>query len=193
MLVVTLLVSAGARPAVSGAQRDTLGWLAADHQSEFPRPRDAPATTIDLRAASGATIQFKTHNGEAVERMSPQTRQLPHLVLYRNGVLTAPRERTLIVDVEGIVTPPAGVTVTLEVTTQHVDPDVGADSSETILVRHDSRRIVNDHSSAQPQVTQIFAYEFTETAASDDKTIPTPTDYFRVEITAVDSAGADAS
>jgi len=83
---------------------------------------EAP-TGITLSAASGATIEFRTQNGETVDGVPAETMQIPHLVLHRNGALTAAPERTLVVKVSGIAVPPGGVTVTLAVETQHGDPD----------------------------------------------------------------------
>ena len=62
-------------------------------------------------------------------------------MLLRNGTLTDPIERTLVVEVAGIRVPPDGATVTLEVTTQHPDPD--ASSAERILVWRESQRITH--------------------------------------------------
>jgi hypothetical protein len=62
-------------------------------------------------------MTLKTRNGQMVEDAPPQTLDLPHLVFHRNGGLTAPDERTLIVEVTGIEVPPTGVTVTLQVET----------------------------------------------------------------------------
>ena len=108
-LVLALLLAATARPTAS------------EPASHVVRPRAAPAVT--LRAASGATIRFRTQNGETVDGVPARELSLPHLVLHRNGALTAPPERTLIVEVESIAVPPSGVVITLEVTTQHADPD----------------------------------------------------------------------
>ena len=104
----------------------------AESGSDISPPQDASAPRVTLRAASGATILFMTQNGRTVGDVSPQTLYLSHLVLHRNGTLTDPDERTLIVEVSGIELPPTGVTVTLEIETQHGDPDLGGGSSNRI-------------------------------------------------------------
>ena len=45
--------------------------------------------TVILRAASGATIRFKTQNDQTVGDVPPQTMDIPHLVLYRTWCSTA--------------------------------------------------------------------------------------------------------
>ena len=118
ILIAVILLSVSRRPSGEAA-------LAA----ESPQ---APA--VALQAASDDTIVFKTQNGQDRGGLAPQTLELPHLVLYLNGELTAPQERTLVVALTGIQTPPPGVTVTLEVRTQHVSPDPGRGADESILV-----------------------------------------------------------
>ena len=44
-----------------------------------------------------------TQNGRTVEDVPPRMRYLPQLVLHRNGGLTDPDKRTLIVEVSGII------------------------------------------------------------------------------------------
>ena len=141
--------------------------------------------TVTLRAASGASIAFKTQNGTALAGVPPQTLIVPHLVLYRNGVLTDPEERTLVVEVGRILVPPSGVTVVLEVTTQHQNPDTG--SGERISVWRESQWIASPQGFTQAGVTAVFSRAFTETVASGSAMIPTPTDYFRYDLTVVDT------
>jgi hypothetical protein len=112
---------------------------------------------------------------------------LPHLVLYRNGALTAPDERTVIVEVTGIEVPPTGVTVTLEVETQHGDPNLGGDPTNRILVWRESQWVANRLGFTQTGVTAIFTHEFDETVTSGAETIATPTDYFRYQIALIDA------
>jgi hypothetical protein len=150
------------------------------------QPPAAPAVT--LRAASGATIPFATQNGKTVGDVPPQRLELPHLVLYRNGALSDPDERTLIVQVSGIEVPPSGVTVTLELETQHGDPDYGDHHDQRIAVWRESRRIANTAGVTMTDVAVVFAHEFAEVVVSGEGTIATPTDYFRYDITVT---GAD--
>ena len=98
-------------------------------------PLQQPVATgpaITLWAASGATLEFVTQNGVAVDGVPPETRRVPHLVLRRNGALTDPAERTLLVEVAGLEVPPPGVTVTLSVETQRSDPDLADTVSSRI-------------------------------------------------------------
>jgi hypothetical protein len=145
--------------------------------------------TVALRAASGATITFVTQNGQTVADVPPQAQELPHLVLFRNGALTDPGERTLILEVSGIEVPPAGVTVTLEVETQHSDPDLGDDSSTGIPVWRESQWMANTSGVTLTGVTGAFSHTFDERVNSGTETIATPTDYFRYEVAVIEANG----
>ena len=145
----------------------------------------SPLPTVTLRAASGATIAFQTQNGETVDGAPARSLTLPHLVLTRNGALTDPEERTLIVEVTGVQVPTGGVTVTLEVMTQHEDPDTG--SGKRIAVWRESQWIGIAQGSTQASATAVFSRVFTETVTCGSAMIPTPTDYFRYDITVLDT------
>jgi hypothetical protein len=103
-------------------------------------------------------------------------------VLYRNGELTHPDERTLFVAVSGIEVPPPGITVTLDIETQHRDPDLGGIEGTRFSVLHTSKWISNTEDIPQKDVTVTFVHEFNAWVLSDKKSIPTPTDYFRYDI-----------
>jgi hypothetical protein len=150
------------------------GYMAASGLGDGTRPQFTSVPTATLAAASGATIAFKTQNGQTIKDVPPQASDLPHLVLRRNGALTDPDERTLIVEVTGIEVPPAGVTVTLKVETQHGDPDLGGDSGPRIPVWRESRWITNISGFTQTGVTAVFVHEFDETVVSGAGTIATP-------------------
>jgi hypothetical protein len=175
LLVITLFLSTGA-------------YIAASGLGNSPAPQTTTVPTVILRAASGAAITFKTQNGRTMNDVPPQTLDLPYLVLYRNGALTGPDERTLIVEVTGIEVPPAGVTVTLQVETQHGDPDLGADSGPRIPVWRESRWIPNTSAFTQTGVTAVFVHEFDETVVSGTGKIATPTDYFRYDVAVIDAS-----
>ncbi|MGD8599482.1 MAG: hypothetical protein PVJ26_20890 [Anaerolineae bacterium] len=145
------------------------------------------APTITLQSASGQTIEFETQNGEVVEGVPPETRDLPHLVLRRNGVLADPGERTLSLEVTGIEVPPSGVTITLNVETQHGDPDVDDDSPPRIPVWRESQRIANTTGITQTGVAVVFRHGFGETVRSGSEAIATPTGYFRYDLLVTDA------
>jgi hypothetical protein len=173
--------------------------LSAVTRAEAVRARPAPDTTnaasgllVTLRARSGATIPFKTQNGVTVDGVPPERSDVPYLVLYRNGVLSDPSERTLIVEVRGLVVPPGGVTVTLTVETQHGDPDLDTGSSPRIPVWRESHSIANTTAVTQMGMTAVLRHEFGATVLSDAGALRTPTDYFRYEatVTAASDPGA---
>ena len=173
LLVITLFLS-------------TSGYIAASGWGNSTGPQVTSVPTVTLRAASGAAITFKTQNGQTIEDVPPQTLDLPHLVLYRNGVLANPDEHTLIVEVTGIEVPPTGVTVTLELETQHGNPDLGGEFTERIPVWRESRWITNTLGLTQTGITVAFTHEFTETVISGTEMIATPTDYFRYDVVVID-------
>ncbi|MGC9394776.1 MAG: hypothetical protein ACP5J4_07970 [Anaerolineae bacterium] len=139
------------------------------------------APAITLSPASGATIEFRTQNGETVGGVPAETTQIPHLVLHRNGALTAAPERTLAVKVTGIAVPPQGGTVTLRVETQRGDPDRGGELTDRISVWHEMRWVAD--STANSGGTAEFTLEFQPSMMLGAEVIPTPTDYFRYQIT----------
>ena len=106
-----------------------------------PPPKESPAPTITVQAVSGKTIEFRTENGQKTYQASPRDLILPHLVLYRNGALTPPDERTLMVTVGNLVLPPSGATVTLTLQTYHGDPDLGGSLEDRITVWRKSKWI----------------------------------------------------
>jgi hypothetical protein len=149
-------------------------------------PQTSAAPPVTLRAASGATITFNTQNGETANGVPPQTTDIPHLVLFRNGVLTGADERTLIVELRDMVVPPAGVTVTLELETQHGDPDLGGGSGHRIPVLRASQMIAGSPGITETGVSATFRHEFGTGLISGTEEINTPTDYYRFRVTVTD-------
>jgi hypothetical protein len=139
-------------------------------------------TGITLRSASNATIAFTTQNGQTVDGVPPQTSQIPHLVLYRNGMLTPADERTLIVEVGGIEIPPAGITVSLSIETQHSDPD---NAESRIPVWDMTLWLPNTSAVTRTDGSAVFTVEFPASIISGDHTLPTPTDYFRYRVVVI--------
>lgn len=172
LLIITFFVNVSADVAISTAP-------------SLPIASSAPAIT--LQTASGKAIEFMTQNGRTINDVAPLAVDLPHLVLYRDGALTDPPERTLMVEVTGIEVPPGGVTVTLQIETQHGDPDLGDGSRDRIPVWHVSQSITNTLGVTQTDVTAVFVREFSGRVRSGTETIATPTDYFRYEVAVVDA------
>jgi hypothetical protein len=176
------------------SQRGTLDGVA-------PRPVAGPASrpaepdiasaldsspsglSVTLRAASGATIGSTSQNAETVDGIPAETWDIPYLTLYRNDVLTEPAERTLIVEVGGIEVPSTGITLTLQVETQHGDPDQATGSPARIPVWHETRWLSSATGAPQTRVSVTLQHEFGETVGSATESVGTPTDYFRLELT----------
>jgi hypothetical protein len=113
---------------------------------------------------------------------------LPHLVLYRNDNLTDPAERTLVVAIDRIEVPPAGVTVTLTLTTQHRDPDRSGFAASPILVWRESRFLSNTVALTQAGAAVVFHIEFGAVVLSGTEEIATPTDYYHYDLRVKDGA-----
>jgi hypothetical protein len=181
LLVIILFLNASGPMAASGSGGGAGLLFRTPEPSGLAQAVSVPTAT--LRAASGAAITFVTQNGQTVGEVPPQALELPHLVLDRNGTLTESDERTLIVEVIGIDVPPDGVTVTLKVESQHGDPDLGGGSDNRIPVWDESQRIANTLGVTHTGVTAVFVHEFDATVISGTERMPTPTDYFRYDIT----------
>jgi hypothetical protein len=167
--------------------------LAAD-ETEWrpPLPQENVAPTIAVRAASGATIGFRTQNGQTMDDAPSVALDLPHLVLYRNGALTRPDERTLILMVSNLVPPPSGMTVTLTLQTYHGDPDLGEASENRITVWRALKWLGGSPELDGTGGTVVFEHEFGATVMSGTQRVATPTDYFRIDLTIADE-GLSAS
>ncbi len=137
---------------------------------------------VVLRSGAGGTISFVTQNGETRDGVPAASLDLPHLVLLRNGELAAAAERTLTVEVENLPVPPGGVTVTLQIETQHGDPDLGGGSDHRITVWQESRWFPNAPGAAQTVRALRFQHEFNAVVTAGGETIVTPTDYYRYKI-----------
>jgi hypothetical protein len=147
---------------------------------------------VNLRAVSGVQIEFLPQNGRTKDTSPPKTITIPHLVLYRNGELTGPSERTLIVEVAGLDVPPTGLTVIFGIETQHGDPDRDGEQDKRISIWRATKRITNSTGFTQTELTTVFTYEFKDKVTSGAKKIATPTDYLRFDFAVVDARNPEA-
>ena len=148
-----------------------------------PSPEDT--RPIALRAASGATIEFQTQNGQTVGHIPPQVKEIPYLVLFRNGAPTDALERTLTLTLTELDVPAGGITLTLTLQTEHTDPDEGDDAGR-IRVWQETRHLANAAPTAQAGIGTTFMLTFGPETATDRGPIPTPTDYLRYRVTLSD-------
>ncbi len=136
-----------------------------------------PAMTVE--AASGARIAF-----ESQEKMGSKitSKEIPHLVLFRNGALTVATERTLVITLDNLAVPPAGITAILQLETQHGDPDQGGGDHKRITVWQESREIDYNQLDGEAGVRAVFTVEFNQSSPSSLGVVPTPTDYYRIKV-----------
>ncbi len=155
--------------------------------SEIASANDVPAAqsptssppAITVEAASGArtTIENQGNKGSTIT-----SNEIPHLVLFRNAALTAAAERTLLITLENLPVRPVGITATLKLETQHGDPDQGGSERRRITAWQESRRIDFSQQDAQIGAQAVFVVEFSESSASNLGNIPTPTDYYVLQV-----------
>lgn len=151
----------------------------------------APATSalsVQLHTATGKTIVFKGQERPNEIKADAPDNEIPHLVLFRNGVPTPGFERTLLVSVDNLVVPPSGMYVQLVVETQHGDPDLDRRNNVRIRVRKEVRYVSHNRHSEQGASVQ-FKITFDPATELPHRTIKTPTDYYRYRVTVSDAQG----
>ncbi|MGW8250436.1 MAG: hypothetical protein ACWGO1_07315, partial [Anaerolineales bacterium] len=139
--------------------------------------------SIQLRAQSGSMLDFQTQNGVSIQGVPAQTKELPHLVLSRNGQLTDPQERTLELAVIGLSVPTTGITLTIRMETQHPDPDLYTASRAVIPVWEKTQRV--DRSTKGEQI--VISHTFGATSSVGSGEILTPSDYYRLKVILTDA------
>lgn len=186
LLILFLLLSTlGVRAVSSGAPEtkpETRGaWKA------------SPASTYNGISVELSTPTRKVIRFDASEKIEPagkpaqETREIPHLVLKRNGVLTPGFERTLEIEVNNVPVYAPGIHVGLTISTQHKDPDHEG-KGETILVWSE-KEFVPHTTVTQRGVKLNFSVTFDRLTRLDGTSVPTPTDYFQYQITITDLNG----
>jgi len=148
---------------------------------------------INLLAASGSTITFKANDERSTSILTVDPITIPHLVLYRNGDLTLAAERTLIITLNGLEIPAGGITVTLRLKTLHDDPDLVGGERKGITVWQEVSHIEDIARYSQQNAETTFKVEFEELSSSDQGIIPTPTDYYSVEVLVQDASNPAAN
>ena len=159
-----------------------------------PEPRAAqPAAeprpmTVTLKSPTEATITFRAEHSKEVSAPQAESKEIPHLVLNRNGVPTPGFERTLIVSLENIEVPPTGAYAKLVIETQHGDPDLGGSRTNRIQVWEDTMFIPYS-AGAQELASLDFQVVFQRTLDTLQTKFRTPTDYFTYRVQITDTKG----
>jgi hypothetical protein len=132
---------------------------------------------LTIAAASGATIPFKTNNGESKDGQAASESRIPHLVLLRNGELTGASERSLTISLDSLTgSEMAEVVLDIRIETQKGNPDRNSTNSSRIVVHQLSMDAVGG---ASQEITfgPVSAFDGTLNE-------PTPTGYYRLVVTA---------
>lgn len=176
---------------------NSLGHVTALGDAAVPAPEGSrekantsstSAPTVNLRTAIGETILFRAQNDEEENNAAPQDREIPHLVLNRNGVLTPGYKRTLVVSVSNLAVPSSGMYVQLTIETQHGDPDLGGGEKNTLQIWRETN-FVPYTALTQEGVSANFNITFDRFTKLQNKMILTPTDYYRYRVVVSDPSG----
>jgi hypothetical protein len=133
--------------------------------------------TVMIQAGTGATIEFRTHNGVTHQGFEPEILNIPHLTLFHNEHLSEAIDRRLHIKVSGLQIPPPGATVALLVETQT------GDNENRIPVWETSTWVdAEDPSNAEGNRID-FSHTFEETIELNGTHIRTPSGYYRYQIT----------
>lgn len=153
----------------------------------------SPASTyegmsVTLNTPTHKVIKFDAaKETESLEMPAQETREIPHLVLKRNGVLTPGYERTLEIEVDNVTVHAPGIHVGLTITTQHKDPDQEGKGG-TIVVWSESKFV--PHTTLTQQGVRVsFSVTFDRFTTLDGMKVLTPTDYFQYQVTITDLNG----
>ncbi|HEX5837527.1 MAG TPA: hypothetical protein VFY26_06830 [Anaerolineales bacterium] len=181
ILIVSLLqgnMNGPAQSAIEPAPEPRAAQPAAE-----PRPM-----TVTLKSPTEATITFRAEHSKEVSAPQAEGKEIPHLVLNRNGVPTPGFERTLIVSLENIEVPPTGAYAQLVIETQHGDPDLGGGRANRIQVWEDTMFI--PYSAESQELASLdFQVVFQRTLETLHTEFRTPTDYFTYRVLITDTKG----
>lgn len=144
--------------------------------------------TVTLKSPTEATITFRAEHNKEVSAPQAESKEIPHLVLNRNGVPTPGFERTLIVSLENIEVPATGAYAHLVIETQHGDPDLGGGRANRIQVWEDTMFI--PYSAGSQELASLdFQVVFQRTLKALQTEVRTPTDYFTYRVLITDTKG----
>lgn len=143
---------------------------------------------ISLKASTEATILFKTENEQEMNVPREEERQIPYLILNRNGVTTPMVERMIRISVDNLQVPPAGLFVKLEITTRHMDPDLDRANADKIRYWEEKRFMRYSPDLHEPRSTE-FLIVFRRMFTYHGRAILTPTDYYSYRVSILDSRG----
>jgi PKD repeat protein len=173
--------AAGGRGSLAGTSTGPSWQAMSDAELDSTLQSTAPVSG-SVRAALGAPVLFMTQDGREVAGVPPESRNLPRLVLRRDGLLNpVTATRTLVVEVTGIDVPPATTTVVEAVfSTQSVDPDEFRRTGvQRRFVISQTRCITN---TSNVMVTDLAVRFDVVMEHALPSRIDTPTDYYRFAV-----------
>lgn len=184
-LVILLLFQGNTRPVTALREPEVSRQKTSEEVKTAAR---TSTLTVHLRTATQRTIVFNAEKPEEEAKADPAANEIPHLVLKRNGVPTPGFERTLQVSIRDLAIPSTGVYVQILIETQHGDPDMDRKRNVRIRVWKETRFIPYDQLAGHGMEVQ-FNVTFDPMMELQDKTVKTPTDYYRCRIIVSDTRG----
>ncbi len=148
--------------------------------------------SLEMTSAGGKLIEFRTYNGEESKNHRVEIRQIPHLVLLRNGELTSPDERSLSVVLRDFKLPGSAEAIDIIVETQNGDPDAGGGAMNRIQVKK-SRINLDANDKARDQLRGLsFSYILGSKSEQEPADLEsTPSGYYRVAVRAVETKNGE--
>jgi hypothetical protein len=140
-----------------------------------------PDPEVVIRSKSGATITFYEKNGKS-DHNDPKKEELPQLVLFRNGKLTDPQERTLEIELRSLDLPSTGGYVSIEAYTGSAGIKLSGQEKFPITVWMDTWWVPPQDMNESEEQGLVITYEFTENINLDGVEVLTPTDYFHLNL-----------
>ena len=141
--------------------------------------------SVTLSTPTQKMITFNTD--EQASLPASESREIPHLVLKRNGILTPGYERTLELAANNVPVYAPGIFVELTITTQHKDPDFEGTGQEIQVWTE--KQFVPYTALTQQGVRINFSNTFQRLTELENRLVLTPTDYYKYQISIVDLNG----
>lgn len=141
------------------------------------------SASLQVDSAIKRGIEFRTYNGEESEKHTINIRQIPHLVLLRNGKLTEPRERSVSVILEDFNVPVTAWALDIILETQSGDPDAGGGAMNRIQVQKSRLHLPEDKGKRDRLKGLRFLYTLgSESELNSEDSYLTPSGYYRISV-----------
>lgn len=178
LVILGVLLLLGLAAAVALISRQQLAAWFAGRTS----PVQAAAA---LYPAVENSILFKSNNGEPKNNTPASERDIPHLVLFKNGKLTEPASRTVFIDLDWQLARNRRAALDLVLETQNGNPDAGGGAVNRLAAWQTRVSLPAASLLSGKSGSLRLAYTFpAEWSLDGTESSPTPTGYYRLKIVA---------